>query len=62
MSNSLGKDADDMFEDIGHSSEARSKLKEYIVGSLKVKFSSLFIYYISCYKYNHNHCLYLKYF
>lgn len=44
MSNFVGKDADDMFEDIGHSSEARSKLKEYIVGSLKVKFSSLFIY------------------
>ena len=25
-----------MFEDIGHSSEARSKLKEYLIGSLKV--------------------------
>lgn len=30
-----GKDADDMFEDIGHSSEARTKMKEFLVGSLK---------------------------
>mmetsp|Transcript_22930 Transcript_22930/g.38240 ORF Transcript_22930/g.38240 Transcript_22930/m.38240 type:complete len:130 (-) Transcript_22930:344-733(-) len=30
-----GKDADEMFEDIGHSSEARSKMKEYLIGSLK---------------------------
>lgn len=30
-----GKDADDMFEDIGHSSEARNKMKEYLVGPLK---------------------------
>jgi cytochrome b5 len=29
-----GKDADDMFEDIGHSSEARNKMKEYLIGSL----------------------------
>lgn len=33
---SLGKDADEMFEDIGHSSEARTKLKEYLIGTLKV--------------------------
>lgn len=32
----LGKDADEMFEDIGHSSEARSKMKEYLIGTLKV--------------------------
>jgi len=25
-----------MFEDIGHSSEARSKMKEYLIGTLKV--------------------------
>eukprot|EP00598_Pedospumella_elongata_P004093 CAMPEP_0184967674 /NCGR_PEP_ID=MMETSP1098-20130426/957_1 /TAXON_ID=89044 /ORGANISM="Spumella elongata, Strain CCAP 955/1" /LENGTH=130 /DNA_ID=CAMNT_0027489157 /DNA_START=85 /DNA_END=477 /DNA_ORIENTATION=- len=30
-----GKDADEMFEDIGHSSEARSKMKEYLIGTLK---------------------------
>mmetsp|Transcript_33753 Transcript_33753/g.34389 ORF Transcript_33753/g.34389 Transcript_33753/m.34389 type:complete len:133 (+) Transcript_33753:55-453(+) len=30
-----GKDADDMFEDIGHSSEARSVMSKYLVGSLK---------------------------
>ena len=33
---SSGKDADEMFEDIGHSSEARTKLKEYLIGTLKV--------------------------
>lgn len=31
-----GKDADEMFEDIGHSSEARSKMKEYLIGTLQV--------------------------
>jgi hypothetical protein len=31
-----GKDADEMFEDIGHSSEARTKMKEYLIGTLKV--------------------------
>lgn len=30
-----GKNADDMFEDIGHSSEARNKMKEFLVGTLK---------------------------
>lgn len=29
-----GKDADDMFEDIGHSSEARNKMKEFLIGTL----------------------------
>ncbi|KAJ1444901.1 cytochrome b5-like heme/steroid binding domain-containing protein [Pelagophyceae sp. CCMP2097] len=28
-----GKFADDMFEDIGHSNEARKQLKEFLVGS-----------------------------
>lgn len=36
----LGKDADDMFEDIGHSSEARQKMKEFLVGTFKVKISN----------------------
>ena len=31
-----GKEADDMFEDIGHSKEARQKQKEFLVGSVKV--------------------------
>ncbi|KAJ1429834.1 cytochrome b5-like heme/steroid binding domain-containing protein [Ochromonadaceae sp. CCMP2298] len=31
-----GKNADEMFEDIGHSSEARSKMKQYLIGTLKV--------------------------
>jgi cytochrome b involved in lipid metabolism len=31
-----GKDADDMFEDIGHSSEARNMMKKYLKGDLKV--------------------------
>lgn len=35
-----GKNADDMFEDIGHSSEARSKMKEFLVGTLKTDPSS----------------------
>ena len=34
--NESGKDAEDMFEDIGHSSEARAKMKEYLIGTLKV--------------------------
>ncbi len=35
-----GKNADEMFEDIGHSNEARSKMKEFLVGTLKVKTES----------------------
>jgi cytochrome b involved in lipid metabolism len=31
-----GKNADEMFEDIGHSNEARKKMKSLIVGDLKV--------------------------
>ncbi len=30
-----GKDADDMFEDIGHSTGARDKLKSLLIGELK---------------------------
>lgn len=30
-----GKNGDEMFEDINHSSEARSKMKEYKIGKLK---------------------------
>ena len=31
----LGKDATEMFEDIGHSNEARKKMSEYLIGSVK---------------------------
>jgi cytochrome b involved in lipid metabolism len=30
-----GKNGDDMFEDIGHSKEARAKMTEYLIGTLK---------------------------
>jgi cytochrome b involved in lipid metabolism len=33
-----GKDADDMFEDIGHSTGAREKLSTLVVGNLKVSY------------------------
>ena len=32
-----GKNATEMFEDIGHSNEARKKMAEYLVGSLQVQ-------------------------
>ena len=31
-----GKDADEMFEDIGHSNEARKTMEKYLIGTLKV--------------------------
>jgi hypothetical protein len=31
-----GMDADDMFESIGHSSEAKKKMKDYLIGVLEV--------------------------
>ena len=31
-----GKEADDMFEDVGHSNEAKRILKDFIVGTIKV--------------------------
>ena len=31
-----GKEADDMFEDIGHSNEARQAQKKLLIGSVKV--------------------------
>ena len=31
-----GQDADEFFEDIGHSKEAREELKKYLIGSLKI--------------------------
>jgi len=38
-----GKNADDMFEDVGHSNEARSIMKKYLIGKLKVNLNiSLF--------------------
>jgi cytochrome b involved in lipid metabolism len=32
-----GKDADEMFDAIGHSSEAKNKMKEFLVGKLYVR-------------------------
>ena len=32
-----GKDADEMYEDIGHSNEARKTMKKYLIGNLEVK-------------------------
>jgi cytochrome b involved in lipid metabolism len=44
-----GKDADDMFEDIGHSQGARKTLNTYYIGDLKVRdFSLFFFLYRSC--------------
>ncbi len=31
-----GKNADSMFEDVGHSNEARGKISEYCIGYIKV--------------------------
>ncbi|CAN0152813.1 unnamed protein product, partial [Phaeothamnion confervicola] len=31
-----GEDATDMFEDIGHSSEARTTMKKFLIGVLKI--------------------------
>merc|ERR1712228_796181 len=31
-----GQDADEFFEDIGHSDDARKELKEYLIGTLKL--------------------------
>ena len=31
-----GKDADEFFEDIGHSNDAREELKKYLIGTLKL--------------------------
>jgi len=31
-----GQDADEFFEDIGHSNDAREELKKYLVGSFKM--------------------------
>lgn len=38
---SSGADADTMFEDIGHSKDARTKMAEFFIGNLKVILSSL---------------------
>lgn len=44
-----GKDADDMFEDIGHSSGAREKLKSLLIGNLKVNSDKYISYCVSNY-------------
>ena len=31
-----GQDADEFFEDIGHSKEARTELKKYLIGNFKM--------------------------
>ena len=31
-----GQDADEFFEDIGHSKDARDELKKYLIGTLKM--------------------------
>jgi cytochrome b involved in lipid metabolism len=36
-----GQDADEFFEDIGHSKEARSELKKYIIGNYKIDEATL---------------------
>jgi hypothetical protein len=38
-----GKNATDMFEDIGHSTEARKKMAEFLVGKLKVSVSIMLL-------------------
>lgn len=36
-----GTDADEFFEDIGHSKEAREELKKYLIGTLKLDEATL---------------------
>ena len=36
-----GQDADEFFEDIGHSKEAREELKKYLIGNLKLDEATL---------------------
>jgi len=36
-----GTDADEFFEDIGHSKEARSELKNYLIGEFKIDEATL---------------------
>lgn len=36
-----GEDATNMFEDIGHSTDARNEMKKFEIGRLKVRFISL---------------------
>jgi cytochrome b involved in lipid metabolism len=36
-----GQDADEFFEDIGHSKEARAELKNYLVGNFKIDAATL---------------------
>jgi cytochrome b5 len=36
-----GQDADEFFEDIGHSKEAREELKKYLIGTLKLDEATL---------------------
>jgi cytochrome b involved in lipid metabolism len=36
-----GQDADEFFEDIGHSKEARGELKKYLIGDVKIDAATL---------------------
>lgn len=36
-----GQNADEFFEDIGHSKEARNELKKYLIGSFKIDEATL---------------------
>lgn len=36
-----GQDADEFFEDIGHSKEAREELKKYLIGDFKIDEATL---------------------
>ena len=41
-----GGDGTSMFEDVGHSSEARSTMKDFLIGSVKVRDSGIVLYVI----------------
>ena len=41
-----GKDADEMYEDIGHSNEARKTMKKYLIGNFEVQFETSYVLYV----------------
>ena len=60
-----GKDGDEMFEDIGHSSEARKTMEKYLIGTLKV---IIYMHIILYYQFindevyaDSNRCIYYKF-
>ena len=50
MMDLAGKNADEMFEDIGHSQEARKIMKTFLKGDLKVTFIFLLSFYVSSWR------------